>query len=49
MEGAIDLLFRDLLKLRTSFSYASDPPIRNDRLALVASWVLLALDLYMLD
>jgi hypothetical protein len=32
-EGAIDRLFRGLLKLRTSFSYASDPPILKDLLA----------------
>jgi hypothetical protein len=49
MEGAIDLLFRDLLKLRTSFSSASEPPILKDRLALLASWVLFAFDLYMFD
>jgi hypothetical protein len=33
-EGAMERLLRGLLKLRTSFYSASDPPIRKDRLAL---------------
>lgn len=32
MDGAMDLLLRVLLKFFTSFYYAKDPPILNDRL-----------------
>lgn len=49
MEGAIDLLLRALLKLRTSFSSAREPPMRKERLLRASWWLLLALVLLSVD